>query len=126
MALTEKDINDINKINYIQNFIPSYTATQITVPLEYYDIGNDDKLRENVTKHFQEKILKWMKDDWVNKNKQSLKKQKKFINSDEGYRHIYNLIREFVKNSNANWYELREGPNSKVIKDYLEYKLGLL
>ena len=84
MSLTEKDIYDINKTNYIQNFIPSYTASQITVPYEYFDIGTDLELRKSVTEHFQNKILKWISKEW-----KSFKKHTKFIKSEKVFHLIY-------------------------------------
>jgi hypothetical protein len=118
---SEQDINDINRINYIQNFIPSYTASQITVPYEYFDVGKNTVLREEVTEYYQKNVLEWINKDW-----KSFSKHKKFIKSKKGFKYIYDVLRQFVKNSDVNWFELREGPNAVVIKDYIKYKLGFL
>jgi len=118
---SRKDIDDINRINYIQSFIPSYAASQITVPYEYFDVGKNMTLRNDVTKYFQKHILDWISKDW-----KAFSKHKKFLESKKGFKYIYDIIRQFVKNSSANWFELREGHNASVIKDFFKYKLGFI
>ena len=92
---------------------PPYTK----VVYEYQDLNKNKTLRNDVTKFFQDKILKWISTDPKFKNF-----NKKFINSSDGFNHIYQLLKHFIKKSGLNWYELRE-KNYHLVKKYLKNKL---
>lgn len=108
-------INDTRVLKY---FIPPPIYTSI---VEYQDVNKDKNLRELVTNYFLEKTIKWIDKD---KNFKHLQDKLVLLNSSKGYNIIYNLLREYVKSGNHNWYDLRG--NSKIIKDYLRYKVGKL
>ena len=102
----------------VKNFFvpPPYITTLRRV----YDINNDPQLRKTVTSFYYKKCKKWMKEY---KEFKHTKKNLKKIESDDGFKIIYNLIRKFVKLNNVNWYELRE-KNYQLVKDFLKYELG--
>lgn len=108
-------INDKRVLKY---FIPPPIHTSI---IEYQDINKDENLRELVTNYFLKKTIKWINKD---SNFNHLKDKSLILNSDKGYKIIYNLLREYVKKGNNNWYDLRS--NKEIIKDYLRYKIGKL
>ena len=79
----------------------------------YQDINNNIPLRKTVTKFFQDKLLKWIKEyPEFSKFKNMLNK----IQTEEGYTLIYKILRKFVKAYNMNWYELRT--NKSLVKKY--------
>ena len=87
--------------------------------INYLNINKNPQLRKDVTEFFQEKILKWIKHD------SDFKKYKNKINlidSEEGSKLVYSLIRSFVKKYNYNWYDLRT-KKYYSIKDYFSNKL---
>jgi len=85
---------------------------------EYQDINKDVYLRKDVTKFFHQKIIKWIKEDSIF---YKFKPKINFLNSVDGQIYIYNLLRNFVKKSGINWYDLRD--NYQLIKEYLNKKL---
>ena len=101
----------------VKNFFvpPPYITTLKRV----YDINNDPQLRKTVTSFYYKKCKKWMKEY---KDFKHTKKNLKKIESDDGFKIIYNLIRKFVKLHKVNWYELRE-KNYLLVKDFLKYYL---
>lgn len=106
-------MNDKRVLKY---FIPPPIYTTV---VEYQDINKDKKLRDNVTNFFLTKSIKWIESY---KEFNHLKNKLPLLKSDKGYNVIYNLLREFVKKGENNWFDLRD--NYDVIKDYLRYKLG--
>ena len=82
------------------------------------DVGKDMNLRKEISKYYLEKTVEWI----VKDNK--LKKYSKLLKSKDGLEVIYNLLRVYVKNGKANWYDLRDPNNAPVIKEYLKYKLS--
>jgi hypothetical protein len=86
--------------------------------IEYQDVGKDMNLRREISKYYLEKTVEWI----VKDNK--LKKYSKLLKSKDGLEVIYNLLRVYVKNGKANWYDLRDPNNAPVIKEYLKYKLS--
>ncbi len=86
---------------------------------EYIDVNKDTSLRKSVTMFFHKKVIKWVSSY---EEFSHLKKYKTTLNSEEGYKLIYNLIRKFVKDYNINWYDLRD--YYPTFKDYLRYQLG--
>ena len=89
--------------------------------IEYQDVGKNMNLRNEITNYYLEKTINWMETD---KNFRNVKKYLKHIKSKDGFQIIYNLLRLYVKNGRANWYDLRDPNNSHVIKEYLKYKLA--
>ena len=89
--------------------------------IEYQDVGQNMNLRNEITNYYLEKTINWMETD---KNFRNVKKYLKHIKSKDGFQIIYNLLRLYVKNGKANWYDLRDSNNSPVLKDYLRYKIG--
>lgn len=85
---------------------------------EYQDINKDINLRKDVTEFFHRKVLKWIDEysDFTH-----LKTQKKYLQSNKGKMHIYNLLRHFIKKSGINWYDLRD--NYTIIKEFLSKKI---
>ena len=91
----------------------------IPVSYEYQNLNKDSQLRENQTVFFYKKTIKWIKNY---KNFSHLKNKLKIIKSNKGKQIIYNLLKLFIKNTNINWYDLKD--NYLTIKDFLKYKLG--
>lgn len=85
--------------------------------IEYQDVGKNMNLRKEISKYYLEKTIEWIQKD----NK--LKKYVKLLKSKDGLEIIYNLLRVYVKNGKANWYDLRDSYNYPIVKDYLKYKL---
>jgi len=95
-------------------------AVPLLTTYEYQDVGKNMELRKDVSRYFLEKVLGWIKED------KSYKKVKKFesaLKSSNGLAIIYNLLRLYVRNGKANWYDLRDTYNYPIVKDYLKYKL---
>lgn len=88
--------------------------------VEYQDVGKDMNLRNEVSTFYLEKLIKWLQEDAEFK---PLKKHLKVIKSNKGQEIVYNLLRLFVRNGKANWYDLRDTYNYSIVKDYLRYKL---
>jgi len=84
----------------------------------YQDVNKDVNLRNDVTNFFHRKIIKWINEYPEFKH---LHSKKKFLESNEGRIHIYNLLRHFIKKSGINWYDLRD--NYSIIKEYFSEKL---
>jgi hypothetical protein len=81
---------------------------------EYQNVNKDINLRKDVTNFFHRKILKWIE---KYPDLTHLKSQKSYFESYKGKKHIYNLLRHFIKKSDINWYDLRD--NYTIIKEYL-------
>lgn len=94
---------------------------QPSMPIYYQDVGGDKNLQSDVTKFFQKKVLKW-----INKydSFKHLKKHYDFLKESSGEKYIYNMLRLFVKKSEANWYDLRDPQNYYIIKKYLNLKIA--
>jgi len=94
---------------------------QPLTPVQYQDVGDNPNLQSDVTIFFYKKVLKWINnyDDF-----RHLKKHYNYLNGPSGNEYIYNLLRLFVKKSKANWYDLRDQKNYKIIKKYLKSKIG--
>ena len=85
---------------------------------EYQDVGKDIRLRKSVTEFFQNKVIKWVKHY---KEFEHLKPKLHMLESDEGTKKIYTVLRRFIKNSNINWFDLKD--NYTLIKEYLRKNL---
>ena len=89
----------------------------LSVEYQYQNINKDPKLRTQVTLHFQEKMIDWIKHD---KDFRKFKSKLNFIKSNEGKYYIYDLLRYFVKRTQLNWYDLRE--RSDLVKEFIVKK----
>ena len=56
----------------------------------------------------------------------SFKKHLKFLKTRKGYDYVYSLLDLYVKNSVANWYDLRNPGNYDNIKQFIRHKLSEL
>jgi hypothetical protein len=97
-----------------------YYPVPLSLPgtIEYQDVGKDMNLRKDISKYYLEKTIEWIEKD------KKLKKYSKLLKSKDGLEVIYDLLRVYVKNGKANWYDLRDPNNAPVIKEYLKYKLN--
>jgi hypothetical protein len=86
--------------------------------IQYQNVNTDTNLRTDVTKFFNKKVIKYITE---NSELNHLKKELSFLKSSDGWKFIYKLLRRFVKNSNINWYDLRD--NYKTVRDYIINKL---
>jgi len=93
---------------------PPYVGTLI----EYIDVNKDKNLRKSVTDFFHKKSIKWTS---KYPEYSHVKKYLKKLKSSEGYDVIYQLIRQFVKQYNINWYDLRD--YYVTFKNFLKAKL---
>ena len=106
-------------IDRMKRYYPVPTVPLLTT-YEYQDVGKNMELRKDVSKFFLEKVHQWIKED------KSFNKVKKFspaLKSSNGLEIIYNLLRLYVRNGKANWYDLRDTYNYPIVKNYLLYKL---
>jgi len=87
---------------------------------KYLNINKDPQLRKDVTDFFKKKIIKWINHDFEFKKYNN---KIKLLESVEGTKIIYNLIRNFVKKYKVNWYDLRT-KKYYFIKDYFSKKLN--
>ena len=112
----KKESELINEKPQYKRYWPVPNLIQST--LEYQNVNMDLNLRKDVTKFFHTKVIKWIK----NYPEFSQYKSKlHFLESTDGQVHIYNLLRNFIKKSGINWYDLRD--NYSIIKQYLNAKL---
>ena len=109
-----KDPNDkVIKYFITPPIMPSY--------YEYQDVNKDVELRVDVINFFFKKLLKW-----VNNDKLFIKyeKHKDNLDNKKTKRKLYKLLRNFIKKSNINWYDLRD--NYLLLKEYLYKHFDLL
>jgi hypothetical protein len=86
--------------------------------ISYQDVNKDNRLRETVTNFFLRKTIKWITNYTEFKNNKNLLN---ILKTDVGHELIYNILRQFVKKNNCNWYELRN--NYILVKDFIRHKL---
>ena len=106
-------------IDRMKRYYPVPTVPLLTT-YEYQDAGKNMELRKDVSKFFLEKVLKCIKED---KSFNKIKKFETALKSSNGLVIIYNLLRLYVRNGKANWYDLRDTYNYPIVKNYLKYKL---
>lgn len=87
--------------------------------VEYQNMNKDINLRKTVIKFFIKKLLKWIKYDMDFKKYNN---NLDLINSKDGHKIIYKLIRKYINKYNANWYDLRT-ENYYLFKYYLNKNL---
>ena len=114
------NINTDGKLYVSTDRLKRYYPVPLSLPgtIEYQDVGKDMNLRKDISKYYLEKTIEWIEKD------KKLKKYSKLLKSEDGLEVIYNLLRVYVKNGKANWYDLRDPNNAPVIKEYLKYKLN--
>ena len=102
---------------YNQLFKPNKFLYSYNV--EYKNLNKDENLRKTVTKFFFNKIIKWIKHD---SDFKKYNDEIDFINSKDGYKIIYKLIRKYINKYKANWYDLRT-EKYYLLKYYLSKNL---
>jgi hypothetical protein len=85
----------------------------------YQDINSDYRLREDVTNFFLKKTIKWINTYSEFKNVKYLLPK---LKTEEGYELIYNILKQYRRKTDCNWYDLRN--NYVLVKDYIKYKLN--
>jgi len=83
----------------------------------YQNINVDPKLQKDVTDWYYDKLFDWIEDERPFKD---LKKEKKYLQSKDGYKLVYKVLKHLVKKNNTNWYDLRSDEMTKL---YLATKL---
>jgi hypothetical protein len=107
-------------LKFLAQLNKMYKELPVIVPtvIQYQNVNTDTNLRTDVTKFFNKKIIKYITE---NSDLNHLKKELPFLKSDEGWKFIYKLLKRFVKNSNINWYDLRD--NYRIVRKYIIKKL---
>lgn len=117
--MTQQNDSSNNIIKYERPLTYFLPPPIISSTLIYQDINKDQNLREDVTNFFLQKTIKWVtKYSEFKKSKHLLPKLKTNI----GYELIYNVLRQFIKKNNCNWYDLRN--NYELVKDFIRYRLN--
>jgi hypothetical protein len=88
---------------------------------EYQNVNKDVHLRNTVTKFFQKKVIKWINKNELPQKADNPNRSLQFIESLDGRKYIYDLLRHFVHKADINWYDLKD--NYNLIKKYLIQKL---
>jgi hypothetical protein len=118
--MTQKnDSNTNNVITYERPLTYFLPPPLINSTFIYQDVNKDPKLREDITNFFLKKTIKWINDYSEFKNSKYLLPK---LKTDIGYELIYNVLRQFIKKNNCNWYELRN--NYDLVKDFIRYRLN--
>ena len=99
--------------------LPQQAITLVNRTYTYENVNKNPKLRESITLFYYNKIIKWVKEQ---KKFAQYKKMLPFLQTKNGYTHVYKLLRVFVKMYNVNWYDLKR--KYIIVKDYLQYKLS--
>lgn len=86
--------------------------------IQYQNLNADITLRTDVTKFFNRKVIKHIT---KHSDLNHLEKELPFLKSSDGWKFIYKLLRRFVKNTQINWYDLRD--NYRTVRDYIISKL---
>ena len=86
--------------------------------IQYQNVNVDTTLRTDVTKFFNRKVIKHIT---KHSDLNHLEKELPFLKSSDGWKFIYKLLRRFVKNTQINWYDLRD--NYRTVRDYIISKL---
>jgi hypothetical protein len=118
--MTQKnDPTTNNVITYDRPLTYFLPPPVINSTLMYQDVNKDTILRKNITNFFLKKTIKWINNySEFKNNKHLLSKLKTNI----GYELIYNILRQFIKKNNCNWYDLRN--NYELVKDFIRYRLN--
>jgi len=122
VVMPDGNIIPANKTGIPRKYYPMQYVPPLP-PKDILDIGQDKGLQKSVTDFFYYKVLKWISDY---KEFYSFKKHLKFLKTRKGYDYVYSLLDLYVKNSVANWYDLRDPGNYDNIKQFIRYKLSEL
>jgi hypothetical protein len=87
--------------------------------VQYENVNVDPNLRKLMTEFFLKKSIKWVKNYSQFENCKNILPE---LESSKGAKIIYNILKEFTKKSDTNWYDLKE--KYRIVKDYLRYKLA--
>lgn len=77
------------------------------------DLNKDITLRKKVIKYYRNHLIKWIKNENIDISES--------IKTDHGITKIYSLLKEYVKENNVNWYDLRDHHND--IKKFIKQEL---
>lgn len=83
----------------------------------YQSVNADRNLQKMVTEYYYDKLFQWMENDFLYK---PLIKEKKFLQTKNGLKLVYKVLKHLVKKNNTNWYDLR---SNDFTKEYLATKL---
>jgi len=83
---------------------------------QYQDVNADKRLQTDVIEFFYKKVLSWID------SKEKFLKFKNFNNLKNGKKIIYKILKQIIKKTNINWYDLRD--NYILIKKYIYIKLN--
>jgi hypothetical protein len=87
--------------------------------IEYQSVNKDPNLRQLITEFYLKKTIKWINNYTEFQN---FKKLLSTLNSNNGYNIIYNILKEYTKKYNSNWFDLKKNHYSQV-KNYIHDKL---
>ena len=77
------------------------------------DLNKDITLRKKVIKYYRNHLIKWIKNENIDISES--------IKTDYGITKIYSLLKEYVKENNVNWYDLKDHHND--IKKFIKHEL---
>ena len=118
--MTQKnDPTSNNVITYEKPLTYFLPPPVINSTFSYQDVNKDQILRKTITNFFLKKTIKWINNYSEFKNSKHLLSK---LKTDIGYKLIYNILRQFIKKNNCNWYDLRN--NYELVKDFIRYKLN--
>jgi hypothetical protein len=102
--LYNTDILDQKNYENLQKHELKYKST---------DVNKDITLRKKVIKYYRNHLIKWIKNENIDISES--------IKTDYGITKIYSLLKEYVKENNVNWYDLRDHHND--IKKFIKNEL---
>jgi len=86
-------------------------------PFTYQSVNNDKKLQKDVTEYYYNNLFDWIETDRLFK---PLKKERKFLETKDGLKLVYKVLKHLVKKNKSNWFDLR---SDDFTKEYLATKL---
>ena len=96
----------LDKVNYehLEKYEKKYIPT---------DLNKDITLKKKVVKYYRNHLIKWIKNDNIDMSDS--------IKTESGVQTVYNLLKQFVKDNNVNWYDLRN--HHSDIKTFIKRKI---
>jgi hypothetical protein len=96
----------LDKVNYehLEKYEKKYIPT---------DLNKDITLKKKVVKYYRNHLIKWIKNDSIDMSDS--------IKTESGVQTVYNLLKQFVKDNNVNWYDLRN--HHSDIKTFIKRKI---
>jgi hypothetical protein len=111
--------NNVTTITYDRPLTYFLPPPVINSTFVYQDVNKDPQLRYEVTNFFVNKTIKWIKEYNEFKNVKHLLVK---LKTNVGYELIHNILRQFIKKNNCNWYDLRN--NYELVKDFIRFRLN--